>query len=219
VPRGISCRLLPVPITQIAEELGSPFMKNMAAVGATSAYLGLPIEVFHQAAEKEWQRKGKAIVELNKLALTLGAAYITEHGELAEPGVAAALRLHPADGKQKLFMIGNEAIGLGAIAAGCRFMPAYPITPSSEIMEYLSTRLPKLGGMVIQTEDEIAAVTMAIGASYAGVRSFTASSGPGLSLMTEGIGLSGMTETPLVIVNTQRGGPSTGLPTITNRAI
>ncbi|PAM93960.1 2-oxoglutarate ferredoxin oxidoreductase subunit alpha, partial [Flavobacterium sp. IR1] len=85
--------------------------------------------------------------------------------------------------------------------------------PASEIMEYMIKKLPEFGGTVIQTEDEIAACTMAIGANYAGVRSFTASAGPGLSLMAEAIGLSGMTETPLVIMDTQRGGPSTGLPT------
>ena len=112
-----------------------------------------------------------------------------------------------------LYMVGNDAIGLGAISAGSKFMAAYPITPASEIMEYMIANLPKVGGTVIQTEDEIAAATMAIGSNYAGVRDFTASSGPGLSLMMESIGLSGMTETPFVIVNTQRGGPSTGLPT------
>ena len=91
-------------------------------------------------------------------------------------------------------------------------MVAYPITPASEIMEYMIANVTKVGGTVVQTEDEIAATNMAIGANYAGVRAFTAS-GPGLSLMMEAIGLSGMTETPLVIINTQRGGPSTGLPT------
>ena len=110
-------------------------------------------------------------------------------------------------------MIGNDAIAMGALAGGARFMAAYPITPASEIMEYLIKHLPKFGGTVIQTEDEIAACTMAIGANYAGVRSLTASAGPGLSLMMEAIGLSGITETPLVIVDTQRGGPSTGMPT------
>lgn len=110
-------------------------------------------------------------------------------------------------------MIGNDAIAFGALAGGARFMPAYPITPASEIMEFLIKKLPKVGGAVIQTEDEIAACTMAIGGNYGGVRTLTASAGPGLSLMMEAIGLSGMTETPLVIVDTQRGGPSTGLPT------
>ena len=123
------------------------------------------------------------------------------------------MQLEKADGKKRLFMIGNDAIALGALAGGCRFMAAYPITPASEIMEYLIKKLPKLGGTVIQTEDEIAAATMAIGANYAGVRTITASAGPGLSLKAEAIGLAGMTETPIVIVDTQRGGPSTGLPT------
>ncbi|CAG7635852.1 2-oxoacid:acceptor oxidoreductase subunit alpha [Paenibacillus allorhizosphaerae] len=209
LPDGLSCTLIPVPFTSIAEELGSAFMKNMVAVGASAALLGLPIETFHEVAEKEWLRKGIEIVEKNKLALSRGAQYIYER--FGAPN--EELRLHPADGGQKWFMIGNDAIGLGAIAAGCRFMAAYPITPASEIMEYLIPRLPQLGGTVIQTEDEIAALMMAIGANYGGVRAFTASSGPGLSLMMEGIGLAGMTETPVVIVDTQRGGPSTGLPT------
>src|SRR5690606_22833123 len=100
-----------------------------------------------------------------------------------------------------------------AIAAGCRLMFAYPITPSSEIMEQMIKRLPELGGTFVQTEDEIAAISMVIGANYGGVRAFTASAGPGLSLVTEALGLSGITETPAVIVDTQRGGPSTGLPT------
>ena len=126
---------------------------------------------------------------------------------------SSLIRLEAADGQNRLFMIGNDAIALGALAGGCRFMAAYPITPASEIMEYLIKNLPPLGGAVIQTEDEIAAVTMTIGANYGGVRAITASAGPGLSLKMEAIGLSGITETPLVIVDTQRGGPSTGLPT------
>ena len=128
------------------------------------------------------------------------------------------MQLEKADGKKRLFMIGNDAIALGALAAGCRFMAAYPITPASDIMEYLIKKLPKLGGTVIQTEDEIAAATMAIGANYAGVRTITASAGPGLSLKAEAIGLAGMTETPIVIVDTQRGGPSTGLATKTEQS-
>ncbi len=114
------------------------------------------------------------------------------------------LELESTDALPHLYMIGNDAIGLGAIAAGSQFMAAYPITPASEVMEYMIANISKVNGAVIQTEDEIAAVTMAIGANYGGVRAFTASAGPGLSLMMEAIGLSGMTETPLVIINTQR---------------
>lgn len=209
LPEGIDARLIPVPITNIAEELGTSLFKNMAASGASWALLGLPLDVFYKAVEQEFARKGAAIVEKNIEAVRRAADYIME----ATGGPLEDFKLAEPDGKQKLFIIGNDAIGLGAIAAGCRFMSAYPITPASEIMEYLIKKLPKFGGTVIQTEDEIAAVTMAIGANYGGARAFTASAGPGLSLMMEGIGLAGMTETPVVIVDTQRGGPSTGLPT------
>lgn len=209
IPDGVSARLFAVPITAIAEELGTSLMKNMVASGASWALLGLPLDVFNKAVEEEFGRKGAAVVEKNLEAVKRGADFILDQAG----GPLPEFQLAPADGKQKLFMIGNDAIALGALAAGCRFMPAYPITPASEIMEYLIKALPKFGGTVIQTEDEIAAVSMAIGANYGGVRSMTASAGPGLSLMMEAIGLAGMTETPVVIVDTQRGGPSTGLPT------
>ncbi|OUS71634.1 2-oxoglutarate ferredoxin oxidoreductase subunit alpha [Paenibacillus sp. MY03] len=209
IPEGVDARLFAVPITKIAEDLGTSLMKNMVASGASWALLGLPLDVFNKAVEEEFGRKGPAIVEKNIEAVKNGAEFVLEQAG----GPLEDFRLEEADGKQKLFMIGNEAIGLGSVAAGCRLMSAYPITPASEIMEYLIKKLPKFGGTVVQTEDEIAAVTMAIGANYAGVRTMTASAGPGLSLMMEAIGLSGMTETPLVIINTQRGGPSTGLPT------
>ncbi|MBW5444493.1 2-oxoacid:acceptor oxidoreductase subunit alpha [Cohnella sp. CFH 77786] len=209
LPEGIQARLFAVPITAIAEELGTSLMKNMVASGASWALLGLPIEVFNKAVEEEFGRKGPAIVEKNIEAVRRGSEFVLEQAG----GPLEEFKLEPADGVQKLFMIGNEAMALGSIAAGCRLMSAYPITPASEIMEYLIKKLPKFGGTVVQTEDEIAAVTMAIGANYGGVRTMTASAGPGLALMMEAIGLSGMTETPLVIIDTQRGGPSTGLPT------
>jgi 2-oxoglutarate ferredoxin oxidoreductase subunit alpha len=209
VPDGVKARLFPVPITAIAEELGTSLMKNMVASGASWALLGLPLEVFNKAVEEEFSRKGAAVVEKNIDAVKRGSQFVLD----LAGGPLEEFRLEAADGKQKLFIIGNDAIGLGAVAAGVRFMSAYPITPASEIMEYLLKVLPKFGGTVIQTEDEIAAITMAIGANYGGARCFTASAGPGLSLMMEAIGLAGMTETPVVIVDTQRGGPSTGLPT------
>ncbi|MEK8130149.1 2-oxoacid:acceptor oxidoreductase subunit alpha [Paenibacillus filicis] len=209
VPEGVNARLFAVPITAIAEELGTSLFKNMAASGASWALLGLPLEVFNKAVEEEFGRKGPAVVEKNIEAVRKAAEFVLE----LTGGPLPEFQLEPADGRQKLFIIGNDAIGLGSVAAGCRFMPAYPITPASEVMEYLIKTLPKFGGTVIQTEDEIAACTMAIGANYGGVRALTASAGPGLSLMMEAIGLAGMTETPVVIVDTQRGGPSTGLPT------
>lgn len=212
-PEGMDVRLYAVPFTEIAEELGTSLMKNMVAIGASIALLGLPLESFTEVVTELFGKKGQKVVDKNMEAIARGAEYVKK-----EAGVLTEFQLEPADGKQRLFLIGNDAIAMGAIAGGCRFMSAYPITPSSEIMEYLVKKLPALGGTVVQTEDEIAAITMAIGANYAGVRAITASSGPGLSLKTEAIGLAGETETPIVIINTQRGGPSTGMPTKTEQS-
>ncbi|WP_347814336.1 2-oxoacid:acceptor oxidoreductase subunit alpha [Alkalihalobacillus sp. LMS39] len=209
IPEGTKATLYAVPFTEIANELGTSLMKNMVAVGASSAILGLSPEGYRPVVEGIFKKKGMSVVEKNMEAIKAGADFFKK--EAADQ--IGDFYLAEADGKKRMFLIGNDAIAMGAVAAGCRFMPAYPITPASEIMEYLIKKLPEFGGTVIQTEDEIAACTMAIGANYAGVRTLTASAGPGLSLMAEALGLSGITETPLVVVNTQRGGPSTGLPT------
>ncbi|MBO9128900.1 2-oxoacid:acceptor oxidoreductase subunit alpha [Bacillus sp. 165] len=209
IPENTDVTLYAVPFTDIATELGTSLMKNMVAVGASSAVLGLGEAVYLDVVEEIFGRKGQQVVEKNMEAIKRGAQYIKE----LLGNKVNLMQLEQADGKKRMFMIGNDAIAFGALAGGARFMAAYPITPASEIMEYLIKKLPKVGGTVIQTEDEIAACTMAIGANYGGVRTLTASAGPGLSLMMEAIGLSGITETPLVIVDTQRGGPSTGLPT------
>jgi len=208
-PVDTKASLYAVPFTEIATELGTSLMKNMVAIGATSAVLDLDIHVFEEVVTEIFGKKGQQVVDKNMEAIRSGFEYMKEKlNDGIEP-----MHLEKADGQKRLFMIGNDAIAMGAMAGGCRFMAAYPITPASEIMEYLIKKLPALGGAVIQTEDEIAAATMAIGANYAGVRSITASAGPGLSLKMEAIGLAGITETPIVIVDTQRGGPSTGLPT------
>ncbi|RHW39515.1 2-oxoacid:acceptor oxidoreductase subunit alpha [Lysinibacillus yapensis] len=208
-PEDSKAPLYIVPFTEIATELGTSLMKNMVAIGATAALLNLKTPVFQSVVEEIFGRKGEEVVRKNMEAIQKG--YDAMSDLLGDR--VGEWELAPADGKRRMYMIGNDAVALGALAAGARFMSAYPITPASEIMEYLIAKLPKLGGAVIQTEDEIAAATMAIGANFGGARSFTASAGPGLSLMMEAIGLSGMTEQPLVIVDTQRGGPSTGLPT------
>ncbi|TFE02831.1 2-oxoacid:acceptor oxidoreductase subunit alpha [Jeotgalibacillus salarius] len=208
-PEDCEAQLIVVPFTEIASGLGTSLMKNMVAIGSTCAIMDLPFEVFTGVLQETFKRKGEVVVQKNMEAIEAGFNTASE----LLGSKRGSHKLDEADGVQRMYMIGNDAIALGAIAAGVRFMAAYPITPASEIMEYLIKKLPALGGAVIQTEDEIAAATMAIGSNYAGVRAFTASAGPGLSLMMESIGLSGMTEQPLVIVDTQRGGPSTGLPT------
>lgn len=209
IPETSKATMYSVAFTDIATELGTSLMKNMVAVGASSAILGLSCEDYREVVEEIFSKKGSAVIEKNMEAIKKGSEVLIE----ATGGQLQSFELEKADGKKRMFMIGNHAIALGALAGGARFMPAYPITPASEIMEYLTVQLPKFGGAVLQTEDEISACTMAIGGNYAGVRTLTASSGPGLALMMEAIGLAGITETPLVLINTQRGGPSTGLPT------
>lgn len=208
-PEDSKAPMYAIGFTEIASELGTSLMKNMVAIGSTAALLNLDESVFQSVVDEIFGRKGEEVVAKNLEAIKRGREeVVAQIGERV-----GAWELQPADGKRRMFMIGNDAVAFGALAAGSRFMAAYPITPASEIMEFMIKKLPLVGGAVIQTEDEIAAATMAIGANFGGVRSFTASAGPGLSLMMEAIGLSGMTEQPLVIVDTQRGGPSTGLPT------
>lgn len=209
VKEDLNVQLIVVPFTEIANEHGSKLMKNMVAVGASASLMHLDIEKFTDMIYTMFARKGQEIVDNNINALKDGFNYI----EVRLDQIDGDFELEKVETRDSLYLIGNDAIGFGALNAGVRFMAAYPITPASDIMEYMIEHLPKVDGTVIQTEDEISAVTMAIGSNYAGARSFTSSSGPGLSLMMESIGLSGMTETPLVIVDTMRGGPSTGLPT------
>lgn len=206
LPEGCHGKLVAMPIKKWADEIGNPLVRNVIFLGVTAHIFGLPLDGFNQMIEELWSRKGSEVVEQNKAALQRGYNYATEH-------VLERFVLAPADGKERLLMIGNEAVGLGALAAGCRVMAAYPITPASEVMEWLMTRLPKFGGVVVQAEDEIAAMSMCIGAAFAGARAMTCTSGPGLSLKQETIGLAHTAEIPVVIVDTQRGGPSTGMPT------
>ena len=162
-PEDTNAVLYEVPFTDIAAELGTSLMKNMVAVGATCAVLDLDISAFREVVNEIFGKKGQQVVDKNMEAMKAGYDFLKE--KLDE---SALMRLAKADGKKRMFMIGNDAIALGAIAGGCRFMAAYPITPAWEIMEYLIKKLPELGGAVIQTEDEIAAITMAIGANMAG---------------------------------------------------
>jgi 2-oxoglutarate ferredoxin oxidoreductase subunit alpha len=127
-------------------------------------------------------------------------------------------QIEPQKAENRLTLSGNQALALGAIQAGMRFYAGYPITPATDIMELLARELPRFGGTVVQAEDEIAAIGMVLGASFAGVKSMTASSGPGIDLMTEFLGLAGMAEVPCVIVDCQRAGPSTGMPTKTEQS-
>lgn len=180
---------------------------NMIALGYVAALAGIPQLAVRQAIEKRLGRKGRESVDASTEAAMLGFTR-ADKPERPVPGAALA---SAAD--SRWMISGNHAAGLGALRGGIRFAAAYPITPATEILEWLAPRLNDAGGTLSQAEDELASINMAIGASFGGVPSLTATSGPGLSLMIEGIGLSVSAEVPVVIVNVMRAGPSTGIPT------
>jgi 2-oxoglutarate/2-oxoacid ferredoxin oxidoreductase subunit alpha len=202
-----------VPMDKLArEEIKDPRAKNMVAVGACSALFNFPKEQIEQNLAERYRRKDEKIYLNNLGGFLAGHRYASERLVKKDP-----YALKPVEGEGLLVLSGNEAIGMGALFAGCRFFGGYPITPASEVMEFMAAQLPKVGGCMLQAEDEIASIGMVVGASFAGVRAMTSTSGPGLSLMTELLGLSAMAEIPCVVVDVQRGGPSTGLPTKTEQ--
>jgi 2-oxoglutarate ferredoxin oxidoreductase subunit alpha len=181
---------------------------NMVALGIIAEQLGLPEAPVASAIERAIGSKGAEAVAASLEAVAAGRAQASSLS--ARYRVAAPTR--GADGGRWI-VTGNEAAGFGALRGGIRFVAAYPITPATEILEWLSPALPKLGGMLVQAEDELASINMVIGAAYGGTPSLTATSGPGLALMTESLGLAVAAEIPLVVVDVMRGGPSTGIPT------
>ncbi|MFB6195062.1 MAG: 2-oxoacid:acceptor oxidoreductase subunit alpha [Haloplanus sp.] len=198
---------LDVPLKSLAEDAGGAIMRNVVALGAACAVSQFPIENLDSALEKRFGDKGQAIVENNKTAARKGRDYVEE-----EYDRAFGYDLECTD-ENYVLLNGDQAIGMGAIAAGCRFYAGYPITPATDVMEYLTGRIEQYGGHVVQAEDELAAINLALGAARAGARSMTATSGPGIDLMAETFGLVATSETPLVICNVMRSGPSTGMPT------
>ncbi|WP_254537489.1 2-oxoacid:acceptor oxidoreductase subunit alpha [Halomarina litorea] len=198
---------LDVPLKSLAEDAGGAIMRNIVALGAACEATNFPIENLDESLEKRFGGKGESIVENNKEAARLGQEYVAE-----EFDHDFDYDLETTDDDYVL-LNGDEAIGMGALAAGCRFYSGYPITPATNVMEYLTGRIERYGGTVIQAEDELSAINMALGAARAGARAMTATSGPGIDLMTETFGLVATTETPMVIVDVMRSGPSTGMPT------
>lgn len=198
---------LSVPLQRLAEEAGGAIMQNIVALGAACEVTNFPIENLDSALEKKFGDKGESIVENNKEAARKGQTYVDE-----EYDHEFDYDLDTTDSDYVL-LNGDEAIGMGAIAAGCRFYAGYPITPATDVMEYLTGRIENWGGEVVQAEDELSAINMALGAARAGARAMTATSGPGIDLMTETFGLVATSETPLVICDVMRSGPSTGMPT------
>lgn len=204
------CRGVPVALQKIAREAGNTVTANTAAVGALLVLMGLETRVVEEIIQKIFASR-EVLIKQNIDALTKG------HRAAAQVCRACIPLPSPDGSRGRLFIDGNQLLGLSALASGCRFLSAYPMTPSTGIMNYLAGKSAAFELIVEQAEDEIAAVNMALGASYAGARAMTVTSGGGFSLMVEGLSLAGMTETPLVIVVGMRPGPATGLPTRTEQ--
>jgi 2-oxoglutarate ferredoxin oxidoreductase subunit alpha len=199
-------RVVEVPLKNMAKAIpdGRP---NMIALGIAASLLGLDAEIVCAHVEKRLVDKGPVAIQASRAGILAGYSTATE--------IKFNVRLAQASptSNRRWLISGNEASALGAIRGGIRFAAAYPITPATEVLEWLSPNLANVGGTLLQAEDELAAINMIIGASFGGTPSFTATSGPGLSLMVEALGLGTAAEIPIVVVDVMRAGPSTGIPT------
>ncbi len=204
-------RVVEIPIKDMAKAIpeGRP---NMIALGIAGRLLGFGVDVLSALIEKRLADKGQAAITASCAGIIAGydvAAGIDFNRRLAPPTATSARRW---------LLSGNEAAALGAVRGGVRFAAAYPITPATEILEWLAPNLARMGGTLLQAEDELAAINMIIGASFGGTPALTATSGPGLSLMIEALGLATAAEIPVVVIDVMRGGPSTGIPTKSEQA-
>jgi len=214
IPDNLDAVKFPVKLTKIAtESTGAALGKNVVALGVLGSLFDISKSVLEKLIKDRYGHKGSEVIEKNIKALT--------QGYMAGEQNAWEKRFHLSTDKDKptyMMLSGNEAVALGTIAAGCRFVAGYPITPATPIFETLTRLMPKVGGRAIQMEDEIASISAIIGASFAGEKVLTPTSGPGLQLMGEQLNLAAMLELPIVIIDVQRGGPSTGLPTKTEQS-
>lgn len=204
-------RVIYIPMSDIAMEItGSRLAANSVAIGAVAAMAKLELDVFIEPIRELFHQE--EVAERNVNAAKAGYQYILDQNQ-----TLTIDNYHDTIKADRMLLHGNDAIAMGALSCGCKFLSAYPMTPATSIIEYMAANASDFDAVVTQPEDEIAALHMAIGASFAGVRSMTVTSGGGFSLMTEGLGLAGITETPVVIVLAQRPGPAIGLPTRTEQ--
>jgi 2-oxoglutarate ferredoxin oxidoreductase subunit alpha len=215
IEKDLTTRYFPIPLTKLAtQETGSKLGKNVVALGALGNLFTIDPQTLQQLIIDRYGKKGSDVIEKNLRALQAGY----DAGEQNQWDRRYPLKPNLAAKEHYMLLSGNEACALGAIAAGCRFVAGYPITPATPILETLAKLMPKVGGKAIQLEDEIAAISACIGAAYGGAKALSPTSGPGLQLMGEQINLAAMLELPMVVIDVQRGGPSTGLPTKTEQS-
>ncbi|MCR4393960.1 MAG: 2-oxoacid:acceptor oxidoreductase subunit alpha, partial [Dehalococcoidales bacterium] len=210
---SVDSRFMGLPLENLAlQTAGNKIMSNSVAVGAVCGLLDYDFQILDAVLRWHFSKSPQKIQEDNVNAARAGF----EYGKIHRPS-NFNLKCSPSRTGRRMFLTGHEAVSLGAIAAGCQFLAAYPMTPTTPILELLAEKGRNYDIAVIQAEDEISAINMVVGASFAGVRAMTATSGSGFALMVEGIGLAGITETPTVIVLGQRPGPAVGLPTRTEQ--
>jgi 2-oxoglutarate ferredoxin oxidoreductase subunit alpha len=209
-------RLFGMPFSDLAAAAsGSTRGRNLTALGGFAAIFGVPAKHFQEVITKKFKGKGEKVLDANLKSFEAGYHYAAESFKEREKPVLA---LPEPEKEQKILLSGNEAVARGALDAGLTLYFGYPITPATPIMEHLAKALPERGGRVVQMEDEIASIGALLGSFFAGKRAMTATSGPGFALMTELITHGVMSETPAVIINAQRGGPATGLPSKTEQS-
>jgi 2-oxoglutarate ferredoxin oxidoreductase subunit alpha len=203
-----------VPLAKLAEDtVKNKLMANTVAVGAAMGLAGYDFDILASVLRKEFAHHGEKIAEDNVAAAKAGFDFASEYGTQK---LSQKIKPVSRDNKRML-MHGNEALSLGAMVGGCKFIAGYPMTPASPILEYLADKSRSYNVVAVHVEDEIAAINMSIGAAYAGIRAMVATSGGGFCLMVEGLALAGITETPMVVVLGQRPGPATGMPTRTEQ--
>ncbi|MDH5768448.1 MAG: 2-oxoacid:acceptor oxidoreductase subunit alpha [Nitrospirota bacterium] len=201
-----------IPFVNLAlEHGGNRIMANTVATGAVLGMLGMELNILLEIIKDTFKKKSEEMIKANSASAVAGHDFAVK--ECLKCSFSSAPKTKP-----KILISGIEAIGFGTVASGCKFYSAYPMTPSTGIMNYIAGKEKEYSIIVEQTEDEIAAVNMALGASFAGVRAMTGTSGGGFALMVEGLALAAMTETPIVIALGQRPGPATGFPTRTEQA-
>ena len=212
IPEEFLARARPVRMEQLAKEIGGSLRaKNMVAVGAVAGVIAFDTAPIEELVLQRYAHK-QGVAEAN---IRPSAPVGTQSGDLK----GSLAIVEPVEVEEdRILMSGNQAIAVGAIAAGLTYFAGYPITPASDILEWLSAKLPQVGGLTIQTEDEIASIARCSAPRYTGEKAMTATSGPGLSLMAEVLGVRRHGRDPCVIIDAQRAGPSTGLPTKTEQS-
>lgn len=210
----IDCRVIDVPFTRFVQELGHPIYTSTLAVGVVLGMLKADERPFHEYLRMRFARKGEEVVHKNIEAAKMGYIHGTHIGFVE--GVEIVLP-RKTSRKEVLLLSGGDALGLGTLTAGCNFVSSYPMSPGTTLLTFLAEHAKEMRMVIDQAEDEIAAINMAIGAWYAGARAIVTTAGGGFSLMTEGVSLAGMIETPVVIHIGMRPGPATGLPTRTEQ--